>query len=147
MAPHWAFVVVEACSSSGFVDRVAEQLTRIGATSEKELALLLVASGEYQGPGYLGTFREKLTEVLDGFSGHDFKDHDKGIEPGELAHRLNAQEGVHARAIGCSRQLPLRQRTPHLLPVTATVEDYDRLHRLLDTQTDCAMAHLLRRGS
>ncbi|MFF9199356.1 hypothetical protein ACF09L_29540 [Streptomyces sp. NPDC014779] len=141
VAPHWAFVVVEACSSWGFVDRVAEELTRIGATADKELALLLVASGEHLGPGHLGTFRERLTEVLDGFT-----DHDAGIQPGELAHRLNAQPGVNARAIGCGRQLPLRQRAAHPLPVTATVEDYDRLHRLLDTQTDSAMAHLLRRG-
>ncbi|MFG3021597.1 hypothetical protein ACGFZQ_24135 [Streptomyces sp. NPDC048254] len=141
VAPHWAFVVVEACGSGGFVDRVAEELTAVGATAEKELALLLVGSGQHLGPGHLGTFREKMAEVLDGFT-----DHDRDIEPGELAHRLNAHDGVYARAIGCSRQLPLRPRTAHPLPVTATVEDYDRLHRLLDTQTDSALAHFLRSG-
>ncbi|MFI9804228.1 hypothetical protein ACIHEJ_07635 [Streptomyces sp. NPDC052301] len=141
VAPHWAFVVVEACGSWGFVDRVAEELSAVGATAEKELALLLVGSGQHLGPGHLGTFREKMAEVLDGFT-----DHDKDIEPGELAHRLNAHDGVYARAIGCSRQLPLRPRTAHPLPVTATVEDYDRLHRLLDTQTDNALAHFLRSG-
>lgn len=140
-SPHWAFVVVEACGSEGFIDRVAEELTALGDTAEKELALLLVGSGQYLGPGHLGTFREKMTEVLDGFT-----DHDRGIEPGELAHRLNAHNGVHARAIGCSRQLPLRPRTAQTLPVTATVEDYGRLHRLLDAQADSALAYFLSRG-
>lgn len=139
--PHWALVMVEACGAAGFMDQVEGELRWLRRTGGEGFGALLIGSGENHGPGHLGTLYAELARVLAGYT-----DHDAEIRPADLASRLDGRQGLVVRQIGIGRSLPLRRRPVRPLPVTATVEDYQRLHRLLDASGDSALTHFLRKG-
>ncbi|MET8634405.1 hypothetical protein [Streptomyces sp. NPDC004680] len=138
---HWALVMVEACGAAGFMDQVEGELRWLQRTTGRDFGALLIGSGENHGPGHLGTLYTELDRVLAGYT-----DHDADIRPADLAARLDGSQGLIVKPIGIGRCLPLRRRPVRPLPVTATVEDYQRLHRLLDASDDSALAHFLHKG-
>ncbi|MFD0409345.1 hypothetical protein [Kitasatospora sp. NPDC127116] len=138
---HWALVMVEACGAAGFMDQVEGELRWLQRTAGGDFGALLIGSGENHAPGHLGTLYTELARVLAGYT-----DHDADIRPADLASRLDGGHGLVVKQIGIGRSLPLRRRPVRPLPVTATVEDYRRLHRLLDAPGDSALAHFLRKG-
>ncbi|WP_329021535.1 hypothetical protein [Streptomyces sp. NBC_00690] len=136
---HWVLVVVEACGAAGFVEQVATELGHLKAT--QDTALLLIASGADMGTGYRGAFRRKITEVLDGFT-----DQDLDIDPLDLAGRLGKSADFVVYTYGLYGALPLRRRVAVPCLVSATVQDYGRLKRLLAGTMDSTLAHFLRNG-
>ncbi|SCD33947.1 WD40 repeat [Streptomyces sp. PpalLS-921] len=138
---HWALVMVEACGAAGFMDQVEGELRWLRHTTSGDFGALLIGSGENHGPGHLGTLYAELARVLAGYT-----DHDAEVRPADLASRLDGRQGLVVKQIGVGRSLPLRRRPVRPLPVTATVEDYQRLHRLLDASGDSALTHFLRKG-
>ncbi|WP_329097279.1 hypothetical protein [Streptomyces sp. NBC_01439] len=133
--------MVEACGAAGFMDQVEGELRWLQRTTGRDFGALLIGSGENHGPGHLGTLYTELNRVLAGYT-----DHDVDIRPADLAARLDGSQGLIVKPVGIGRCLPLRRRPVQPLPVTATVEDYQRLHRLLDASNDSALAHFLRKG-
>jgi WD40 repeat protein len=115
----WAVVVVEACGAARFIDKLLAHVVDKRAAER----LVIIGSGADQGRGYLASFREVLTTVLDEFSGNyshiRLRDLAQRIQdlldPGRVWYQLAGDE-ILVRQAGAAQ------------PVIMTLEDYARPH-------------------
>ncbi|WP_432017655.1 hypothetical protein [Streptomyces hydrogenans] len=113
----WAVVVVEACGAARFVDKLLTYVVKRRAAER----LVIIGSGADQGRGYLASFREVLTTVLDEFSSNyshirlrDLAQRIQDLlEPGRVWYQLAGDENL-VRQDGSAA------------PVIMTLEDYAR---------------------
>ncbi|WP_157852532.1 AAA family ATPase [Kitasatospora sp. NRRL B-11411] len=113
----WAVVVVEACGAARFIDKLLAYVVEQRAAEH----LVIIGSGADQGRGYLASFREVLTTVLEEFSGNyshirlrDLAQRIQDLlEPGRVWYQLAGDEVLVRRAEPAE-------------PVIMTLEDYAR---------------------
>ncbi|MEW5354876.1 AAA family ATPase [Streptomyces sp. 16-176A] len=125
----WAIVVIEACGAARFVDQLLMYVMDRRAVER----LVIIGSGADQGMGYLASFREVLTTVLDEFSGNyshiRLRDLTQRIqdllEPGRVWYQLAGDE-ILVRRDGAAA------------PVIMTLEDYARPHAEAAAETPAA---------
>jgi WD40 repeat protein len=122
--PHWAIVVIEACGAARFAQLV-------GAVLHQERALdgvLVIGCGADLGSGYLGTFRDALSQVRDTYFSNDTQ-----ITLGDLSNRLDKMltNGFVMRGT-FRRSAPLVPRRALAQNLTTPMDVYADLRRVVD---------------
>jgi WD40 repeat protein len=138
-APHWAIVVIEACGAARFAQLV-------GAVLHRERALdgvLVIGSGADLGSGYLGMFREALSQVRDTYFSNDSQ-----ISLGDLSNRLDEvlTHGFVVRGT-FRRSASLVPRRALAQNLTTPMDVYADLRRVVDQLPERERLHFARRGT
>lgn len=136
---HWAIVVIEACGAARFAQLV-------GAVLHLERALdgvLVIGCGADLGSGYLGTFRDALSQVRDTYFSNDSQ-----ITLGDLSNRLDEvlTNGFVVRGT-FRRSAPLVPRRALAQNLTTPMDVYADLRRVVDQLPEQERLHFARRGT
>lgn len=132
------FFVVEACGAGRFVELVAAQMFDRGSPE----GVLLIGSGSARGSGFLGGFGNALARALDSYSDNDLQ-----IHPRDLAARIeDFLEPGRLLPIGLAQVRPMERLNVIPVSVTATVDAYLELRRLVSTLPDAERRHFVRKG-
>ncbi|WAZ21741.1 ATP-binding protein [Streptomyces cinnabarinus] len=130
----WALVVIEACGAKRFVEILLSRLYDEGGLDR----LAVIGVGGY-GAGYLGKFRQVLSDALSGYS-----DNDEAIQLRDLVGRVQDRLGdsgmVADLGLYQAPPLPRRRLTG---PVTAPLDVYAELRDFVATLTPDERGHFL----
>ncbi len=131
----WALVVVEACGARRFVEILLSRLYDEGGMDR----LAVIGVGGY-GSGYLGTFRQVLSDALAGYSDNDDAIHLRDLV-GRVQDRLGDQGMVADLGLYQAPPLPRRRRSTGR--VTAPLDVYAELRDFVATLTPDERGHFL----